>query len=242
MNEVDWLGGADPAAMLDYLEGKASDRKLRLFACACARRYWHLLVYTGSREEGRPTDNTPRQAVALAERHAEGLAGDDDLEEVRGRAEMAAMLAPDFQQPAWQAAWATTLEVALDAARQAREFARLQAVREAAYSVAPWENEARINAEASAAECRGQADLLREVFGNPYRSVKVEPVWLSAFGGAGTAILQAVDEEERFEELPYLGDALMDAGCGNEELLRHLREPRGHVRGCWAVDLLLGRE
>jgi hypothetical protein len=130
----------------------------------------------------------------------------------------------------------------VDAARQAQEFIRLQAVREAANEAIFRENEARINAAESARECRAQGDLLREIFGNPFRPMKVEPVWLSANGGAGAAILQLIDQEQRFEELPYLSDALMDAGCGDDNLLHHLRQPRGHVRGCWAVDRLLGRE
>jgi hypothetical protein len=232
MNEVEWLAGIDPAAMLTYLEGKVSDRKLRLFACACVRRYWNRLRWPA-----------PREAVATAERYAEGQASDAELEERRQQAEMSAMpgFAPEYEQPLYQAAWATTLESAIEAAQQTREFIRLQAVREAAYEAAPWENEARRNAEASAAECRLQCELIREIFGNPFRPVTVDPSWLSISAGAGAVILQAVDQEQRFEELPYLGDALLDAGCSNEALLSHLRSPRGHVRGCWAVDLLMGR-
>ncbi len=180
--------------------------------------------------------------MLLAERFAEGQSNDYELEEIRDRAEVAATYAPELQQPAWQAAWATTLIPASDAARQAREFARLQAVREAAFSAAPGENEARLNREASAVECRAQANLLRELFGNPFRPVQVEPVWLSASGGAGAAIVQLIAAEQRFEELPYLCDALMDAGCGDDALLRHLHQPDGHARGCWAVDVLLGRQ
>ena len=156
------------------------------------------------------------------------------------------MTAPEFEQPAYQAAAATTLESAMDAAQQTREFLRLQAVREAAYEAVPGENEARRNAEASAAECHGQCELLREIFGNPFRPVTVDPSWLSISAGAGAAILQAIDQPVdvplRFEELPYLGDALLDAGCSNENLLSHLRSPQGHYRGCWAVDLLMGRQ
>jgi hypothetical protein len=231
MNEVEWLAGGDPVAMLDYLQGKVSDRKLRLFACACVRRYWHLLNWP-----------IPRQAVELAERYAEGQATDGELEEIRQQAEMSAMTAPEFGQPAFQAAWATTLADAMAAARQAHEFIRLQAVRESAYETIPWENEASRNARASSEENRDQGALLREVFGNPFRPVKVDPAWLSVSSGAGGAILHAVEEGLHFEELPYLGDALLDAGCGDDNLLRHLRQPGGHVRGCWAVDLLMGRE
>jgi hypothetical protein len=230
MNEVDWLAGLEPAAMLAYLDGKVSDRKLRLFACACVRRYWRRLRYL-----------TPRATVELAERHAEGQVEEAELEPARQNAEESALNAPYNEQYAYQAAAATLLEPAGEAARQACEFIRQQAVRDAANEVAPFENEARINAEASRAECRELGALLHEVFGNPFRPVIVDPSWLNVSGGAGAAILHAVDEEQCFAELPYLGDALEDAGCRDDNLLRHLRRSDGHVRGCWAVDLLMGR-
>ena len=53
-------------------------------------------------------------------------------------------------------------------------------------------------------------------------------------------LAEAVYEESAFERLPILADALEDAGCTDERLLRHLREPGGHVRGCWGLDLVLG--
>jgi hypothetical protein len=243
MNEVEWLAGLDPEAMLAYLAGnQASERKLRLFACACVRRHWTRLRYSGPRDVATPTETIPQRTVVLAERWADGLAGDDDLEQARQSAEMSAWGAPVDDQRAYQAAWATLLESALEAAQQAREFIRLLAVSDAAGSAMSPADEARLNAAASAEECRAQGALLCEIFGNPFRQVKVDPGWLSISGGAGAAILRAIEEEQRFEELPYLGDALEDAGCRDETLLRHLRQPCGHVRGCWAVDLLVGRK
>jgi hypothetical protein len=83
---------------------------------------------------------------------------------------------------------------------------------------------------------------VREVFGNPFRPVKVDLNWLRCNSGAAEAILRTIWQEQRFAELPYLADALMDAGCEAEMLLRHLREEAGkHVRGCWAIDALMGR-
>jgi hypothetical protein len=230
MNETEWQGGADIAAMLDHPEGQLSDRKLRLFACACVRRYWGRLRY-----------RVPRQAVEMAERLAEGQAEAAEVEEMRENAEMAGADAPEFDQPACMAAAATLAETASDAARNTCEMCRLQAVREAAYGAAPWENEAAINAEASAGECRAQANALREIVGNPFRPIQVPVSWLEIGNGAAGHIALEIDEFHRFGELPYLADALMDAGCDNVVLLDHLRQAEPHTRGCWALDLLLGR-
>jgi hypothetical protein len=230
MDEVDWLGGSDPAGMLTYLEGHASERKLRLFACACVRRHWGLFRWP-----------RPREAVEAAERFAEGLATPAELEEARQHAEASAMGAPEFERSLYVAAAATTAEQAAEAARNAAENCRLQVVHDAAASVAPWEDEGQITAEASAAECREQALLLHEVFGNPFRPAQLRRAWLDWNHGAVAGMARVIDEGRQFAELPYLADALEDADCTAEPLLRHLRQAAGHVRGCWALDLLLGR-
>jgi hypothetical protein len=243
MNEHEWQTGNDPAAMLEHLSDKTSDRKLRLFACACVRLHWERLRYHAGRAEAVALHQHPaRRAIETAERYAEGDASDGDLQTVRDQAEMSWAMASPFDQPANQAAWAATLELAIEAARQAREFARLQAVRDAAYEVPPGWSEQQHNAEESRRECRRQVEVMFEIFGNPFRPVKIDLNWLHCNSGAADAILQMVCEEQRYAELPYLADALMDAGCSEEALLRHLREPGGHVRGCWAIDALMGRE
>ena len=56
------------------------------------------------------------------------------------------------------------------------------------------------------------------------------------------SIAQAIYEEGRFSDMPVLADALEEAGCDDAELLSHCREPGEHVRGCWVIDLLLGKE
>ena len=86
-----------------------------------------------------------------------------------------------------------------------------------------------------------QCDLIRELSGNPYRPLPVDPLWLHWNDGCIARMAHTIYDEERFEELPILADALEEAGCAEGPLLEHLRHHKGmHVRGCWAVDLLLG--
>jgi hypothetical protein len=83
------------------------------------------------------------------------------------------------------------------------------------------------------------ASLFRDIIGNPYRPAQVDPSWLRWNDGTIPKIAQGIYEERAFGRLPILADALLDAGCDNEDILAHCRSAGPHVRGCWAVDLLL---
>jgi hypothetical protein len=90
-------------------------------------------------------------------------------------------------------------------------------------------------------ERKAQASSLRCIFGNPFRPVSLAPGLLQWEGATIVKIAQAITEERTFERLPILADALEDAGCSDAAILDHLRGPGPHVRGCWVVDLLLGK-
>ena len=89
------------------------------------------------------------------------------------------------------------------------------------------------------AEQGSQADLLRDIFGNPFRPVTLNPAWRT---GNVTALAQSIYDDRAFDRMPILADALEDAGCDNADILNHCRQPGEHVRGCWVVDLVLGKE
>jgi hypothetical protein len=82
------------------------------------------------------------------------------------------------------------------------------------------------------------SDLVRDIFGNPFRPVTLVLSWLTPDIVALTGGIYA---DRAFDRLPILADALQDAGCDNDDLLSHLRGPGPHVKGCWALDLLLGK-
>jgi hypothetical protein len=83
------------------------------------------------------------------------------------------------------------------------------------------------------------AGLMREIFGNPIRTVTLDPLWLTF---DVQALAEGIYAERAFDRMPILADALQDAGCTNEDVLSHCRDANAvHVRGCWVLDLLLGK-
>jgi hypothetical protein len=219
MTEAEWLDGTDPDELLRSVKGRASDRKLRLFAVECCCRIRDHIA-----------DESSRQAIRVSERYADGRATFEELE--------AAFLAADrvFSNPSrWGGMRAYH---AVDAARLAAhpEMRGLaDGTATAAAMAAPvsggdfWEQYASEKAQ--------QCILLRDIIGNPFRPVTVEPSWRTP---AVVALVTAIYEERRFAESPVLADALEEVNCTNRDILRHLREPgQVHVRGCWCLDLLL---
>jgi hypothetical protein len=82
------------------------------------------------------------------------------------------------------------------------------------------------------------SDVLRDVVGNPFRTMTMESAWQT------TNVLKLASniyDNRRTDYLPVLADALEDAGCDNADILSHCRQPGDHVRGCWVVDLVLGK-
>jgi hypothetical protein len=82
--------------------------------------------------------------------------------------------------------------------------------------------------------------LLRDIFGNPFRPVAIDPAWVTS---TVVALARGIYDDRAFDRMPILADALEDAGCDHSDILTHCRDPEAmHVRGCWAIDLVLGKE
>jgi hypothetical protein len=84
-----------------------------------------------------------------------------------------------------------------------------------------------------------QARILCDVLGKHDRLPQIHPHWLTSIV---VDLATAIYNDRAFDRLPILADALMDAGCDNEALIAHCRSKGPHVRGCWLVDLILGKE
>lgn len=88
------------------------------------------------------------------------------------------------------------------------------------------------------AEALFQVSLIKELFGNPFRPLAVDPSWSTS---TVVALSEGIYRDRAFDRMPILADALQDAGCDNEDILNHCRSDGPHVRGCWVVDLVLGK-
>jgi hypothetical protein len=97
-------------------------------------------------------------------------------------------------------------------------------------------------AERYEAECESLSHYVHCVFGNPFCPVAVNPTWLTWNDSTIVKIAQTIYDERAFDRLPILADALQDSGCNHEDILDHCRSAGPHVRGCWVVDALLGKE
>ena len=90
-----------------------------------------------------------------------------------------------------------------------------------------------------AAERKGQCDLLRDLAGNPFRPLTADPRWRT---GAAVGHDRTMYESRDFGAMPVLADALEEAGCNDTGVLAHCRGDEPHVRDCWVLDLVLGKE
>jgi hypothetical protein len=86
---------------------------------------------------------------------------------------------------------------------------------------------------------RDQCAWLKCLFANPFCAVAFDPAWLTP---TVLTLARSIRESRDFGAMPILADAIQDAGCDNEDVLDHCRGPGPHVRGCWVVDLVLGKE
>ena len=84
--------------------------------------------------------------------------------------------------------------------------------------------------------------FIADILGNPFRPVTINPALLTWHDGLLVWMAKRMYDSHDFTDIPILADALEEAGCTNADILAHCRQPGEHVRGCWAVDLLLGKE
>jgi hypothetical protein len=165
--------------------------------------------------------------LAAVEEYADGVIGRSGLRE---RRVVAGPAPPNLSHPPTQALAAAAHELRLDPGEVAGLAA--DSVADTQAPMGSWQ-------AVRSAEQGAQADLVRDMFGNPFRPTTFNPDWLTS---NVVSLARGVYEERAVDRFPLLMDALMDAGCASNEVLEHCRGPNTHVRGCWLIDLLLAKE
>jgi len=242
MTPDEWFTEPDYARHLRFLEARISARKQRLLAAAFSRAVWHLFDHPDL-----------RAAVETAERFADGRATAAELEAVRQRCREVAIReheawerSADWDSPgsvlnalrsraAWAAAFTATTPVsAEDVADKLSTTAVEAQTGDSGILIRDRVEWARLMEE--------QQLVLRavvwEVVGNPFAPVAFRAEWRT---GTAVALAAQMYESGDFSAMPILADALQDAGCDSDEVLDHCRNPGTHARGCWVVDLVLGK-
>jgi hypothetical protein len=220
MTDAEWLQAADLRPMLEFLRTQrtATKRKMRLFAAACSRRLWHL-----------PGNGFGKPVIEVLERFADGLA---EWNDVLGaiEAENPAMKA---LWPGWGEEWRDTrLWEAVDFAAKYRPQAATDKFSLFRYG----------SLEGGGRDEPGElCYLIREMFGNPFRRISINPAWLRWHDGLLVSMARRMYDSRDFRDMPVLADALEEAGCEDQDILGHCRSGGEHVRGCWVVDLVLGK-
>jgi hypothetical protein len=252
MTEAEWLTSNDPDAMLAYLGGRAGARKLRLFEVACCWAIWPLLDHHQS-----------ESAIEMATLDADGLVSTEAMQQAaRGANDAYANTNQDTESdspiaPLLASKAAYLLVAAPEERVRLRSTPRESAALALAYAEldrlrppVPYgglgdlqgtgAEKAAYESGLAAARTR-QANELRDLFGNPFRPALLILEWLQWSGGIIPNLAQSIYDEHAFATMSSLGEALQEAGCDNLDILDHCQKPGGHVRGCWVIDLLLGK-
>jgi hypothetical protein len=216
MTEEAWLACEDPKPMLELISNKTSPRKERLFACHCCSLVKDMLPVL-------------RTAMEVAERFADRLTDEDEL----------------------LTAWKAVDQLAIELWRtQTDEGDRNTAISASLTSITCDNDGSNIAYDAyqhllemtdSTLRAKRQAwttNVIRDLFGNPFRRVTFLPEWRTS---TVLSLAQGIYQDRTFDRMPILADALQDAGCWDEDILNHCRAETAHTRGCWALDLCLGK-
>jgi hypothetical protein len=223
---ADWQAGSDWDRMLSEVRPRAGTRKLLLLGVALCRRVWDRFPYDDCRRAVEAVERLADHPRVGEEDYAIAAEADAAMERLQdgyarvhqaGPGPRGAYLAATACGGLWH-----------DPNGLIEQVAGAAAIAAAGSTEGPaWE-----------AEQRAQVELLRELFGNPFRSVAADRSYLTS---DVIGLARTIYEDRAFDRMPVLADALQEAGCGDVDILAHCRGAEPHVRGCWVVDRLLGR-
>src|SRR5262245_6745956 len=212
--EQHWLTSESPASLL-YTAKQLKvlkPRKAMLFACGCYRLVWDKFTLAGGREIGEKAEDKADRKISPQELRQYRYARGNPP---RGSTD-------------------EYLQLSISSLTTPKIIpTHIAWLVRAAFHPNRWDGENKWG------NCKPQADLVREILGNPHQPVKFDKSWRT---DTAIQLAKRMYESREFSAMPILADALQDAGCDNDEMLNHCRDANQvHVRGCWVVDLVLGK-
>jgi hypothetical protein len=226
MTEAEWAVCQETSPMLNLLRRDATDRKIRLLCLACCYRLSDVFRVSEL-----------NHALKVADQLIEGESTPTERKAARRAASAVVSM-----QPLACAAWAVqrllkkkTVCLADDILPSLADARRQETCLQAVQAGVPVGGAAD---HVWFAEQRAQCDIIRDIFGNPFRPITFDPSWLST---NVVSLARQMYDSRDFSAMPILADALQDAGCDNADVLNHCQQPGEHVRGCWLVDALLAK-
>ncbi|WP_246539627.1 hypothetical protein [Telmatocola sphagniphila] len=251
MTEEEWINSPDWQPLIQYLSGSPHfrERKVNLYICAGLRVNWNLLY-----------SNFSREAVEVAERAADGRATEKEIHDTQWAAECPTFgfdFDPEFiRNHSYNKSNNTEVKRLIEMGVFKEEdiqgnnplgekkiVDQLSNLAHIAYHL-PYESKNNNFSDHLLDHLQRQEEwpgdwLVREIFGNPFHPVTFDPRWQTT---TVTDLARSIYATRGFDQMPILADALEDAGCDNQEILTHCRGDGSHVKGCWVVDLILGKE
>lgn len=243
MTEAEWLRCRDPFTLLAWVRRLADGRRWRLFNVACCRRVESLLnqprdldylvnmEHFADRTTANPTPAVEALARAASKTSLNAFPRRvappgtwwlvSDYLDCVGRVRAVRAVAACARMSA-EACWESLIAYRYTRRWRNRDEERKREAKEARFH-----------------ERVARANLVRDIFGNPFRPATFDLAWRTS---TVVTLASQMYGSRDFGAMPILADALQDAGCDNEDVLNHCRGPGPHVRGCWVVDLVLGKE
>jgi hypothetical protein len=245
-----WLNWNELSYLSDVVGDGASDRKKRLFACACARQSWDRLTIPQARVlvevvESFADFKASKEQVKEARRATEEIIRETEIR-VAKEVWRTTSIPSLYTDAGATAEWTVSDVLDHPEVQVARQLTGITwiagrldgiALHQLAWPINPMRH--TLGAEDLRVESAMRCAILRDVFGNPFRPVAFDPSWRT---DTVASLARGVYESRDFSPMPILADALQDAGCEDDAILSHCRGDGPHVRGCWVVDLVLGKE